>query len=160
MPWRINLSLKKYSFCDFLWRLDKNCSSKLIWRQNLPKGLNPRVLNPELQDWNTQIQIFSSLWKNFFCPIRQTVQKIIGDKLVADRQTTDRQQTDIFELTPIHMGNFNYYNFFFTYGWERTNGVKLIPPCSLLKFALLTCFARREINHLFFPLILYIAFNS
>ncbi len=81
-------------------------------------------------------------------PIRPTVQKTIGDKLVTDRrQTTDRQtdrQTDIFELTPIHKGNFKFF-FFFAFGRESTNGVKFIPPCSLRKFALLTCFARRGI---------------
>ncbi len=86
--------------------------------------------------------------KKKFCPIRQTVQKIIGDKLVTDRQTDNRQttdrQTDIFELTPIQMGNFNFF-FFFAYGRERTNGVKLIPPRSLRKFTLLTCFTRRVI---------------
>ncbi len=73
------------------------------------------------------------------------VQKIIGDEVVTDRQT-DRQ-TDIFELTPIHMGNFNFFLifFFFAFGRQRTNGVKFIPPSSLRKFASLTCSARREI---------------
>ncbi len=50
------------------------------------------------------------------------VQKIIGDELVTtDRQTDNRQtdrQTDIFELTPIHMGNFNL---FFFCVWEGDN---------------------------------------
>ena len=74
------------------------------------------------------------------------VQKIIGDELVTDnRQQTDRQQTDIFELTPIHKGNFFFF-FPFAFGMERTNGVKFIPPCSLRKFASLTCFARRGIK--------------
>ncbi len=36
--------------------------------------------------------------------------------------------------------------FFFSHGRERTNGVKFIPPCSLRKFATLTCSARRGIN--------------
>ncbi len=99
------------------------------------------MLTPELQDWNSQIHIFSSLCKNNFSPIRPTVQKIIGDELVTDRQTTDRQQTTDrhFWADPYPYGKF----FFFAYGRERTNGVKFIPPCSLRKFALLTCFARR-----------------
>jgi hypothetical protein len=97
------------------------------------------------------------------------VQKIIGEKVVTDRQqttdrqqatdrqqndnrqpttdnrqqTTDNRQTDIFELTPIHMGNFI---FFFAYGRERRNGMKFIPPCLLRKLALLTCFALRWIK--------------
>ncbi len=87
------------------------------------------------------------------------VQKIIGDKLVTDRQQTDRQtdrqtdnrqQTDIFELTPIHMGNFNFNFFFFLHWRERTNGVKFIPPCSLRKFASLTCLACRGIKYSLF----------
>ncbi len=45
------------------------------------------------------------------------------------------------------MENFNFFFFFFfAYGKERTNGVKFIPPCSLRKFASLTCFARRGIK--------------
>jgi hypothetical protein len=77
------------------------------------------------------------------------VQKIIGDKLVTDRQQTDNRQTDIFELTPIHMGNLNFFFFFFffAFGRERMNGEKFIPPCSLRKFASLTCFARSGINY-------------
>ncbi len=55
------------------------------------------------------------------------VQKIIGDELVTtDRQTTDRQttdrQTDIFELTPIHMGNFNFFFFFLRMGGRERMG--------------------------------------
>ena len=49
--------------------------------------------------------------------ITLTVQKIIGDKLVTDRQTTDNRQTDIFELTPIHKGNFKFFITFFCI-WE------------------------------------------
>jgi hypothetical protein len=82
-------------------------------------------------------------------PIRPRVQKIIGDKLVTDGRQTDRQtdrQKDIFELTPIHKGNFLLLLFFFAYGRERTNGVKFIPPYSLHKFAWLTCSARRGIK--------------
>jgi hypothetical protein len=58
------------------------------------------------------------------------VQKIIGDELVTDnrqtdrqqtdrQQTTDNRQTDIFELTPIHMGNFFFFFFFCI--WEGEN---------------------------------------
>ena len=64
------------------------------------------------------------------------VQKIIGDKLMTDNRQTDRQtdrqadrqtdrQADIFKLTPIHMRNF-----FFLQMGGRTNGGKVIPPCS------------------------------
>ncbi len=34
------------------------------------------------------------------------------------RQTTDDRQTDIFELTPIHKGNFRFKFFFFFCIWE------------------------------------------
>ncbi len=46
------------------------------------------------------------------------------------------------------MENFIYlfFFFFFAFGWKRTNGVKFIPPCSLRKFASLTCSARRGIS--------------
>ena len=40
------------------------------------------------------------------------------DNRQTDRQTTDNRQTDIFELTPIHMENFN---FFFFCIWEGEN---------------------------------------
>ncbi len=52
-------------------------------------------------------------------PIRPRVQKIIGDELVTDRRQTDDRQTDIFELTPIHKGNFLIFFFFCI--WEGKN---------------------------------------
>jgi hypothetical protein len=40
------------------------------------------------------------------------------DNRHTDRRT-DRQQTDIFELTPIHKGNFNFFKYFFFFCiWE------------------------------------------
>ncbi len=54
-------------------------------------------------------------------PIKSRVQKIIGDKLVTDGRQTDRQ-TDIFELTPIHKGNFLIFFFFLRMGGKKQMG--------------------------------------
>ncbi len=108
-------------------------------------------MTPELQDWNSQIHIFSSFCKEKFSPIRPMVQKIIGDELVTDNRQTDRQTTDrqTFLSWPSSIWEiffFFFFFFFFVYGRERTNGVKFIPPCSLRKFASLTCSACRGIK--------------
>ncbi len=76
--------------------------------------------------------------------IRRVKQSVLGFlSTYVCAQTTDNRQTDIFELTPIHMGNFFFFFFFFAFWRERTNGVKFIPPCLLRKFASLTYSARR-----------------
>ncbi len=50
----------------------------------------------------------------------QTTDRQTDNRQQTDRQqTTDNRQTDIFELTPIHMGNFNF-KFFFCI-WEGEN---------------------------------------
>ena len=135
--------MKKYTFCDD-W-------TKIVAQSWFCARIYPRALTLGRWPLNFRIKIlkysFSLVFVKKICPIRRTVQKIIGDELVTDRQQTDRQQTDrqqtnIFELTPIHKKTF-----FFHMG-GRTNGGKFIPPCLLRKFALLTCFARRGIMFL------------
>jgi hypothetical protein len=113
--WRVNLSLKKYTFCDNWTKIEAQS-----W---FGARIYPRAFTLGSWPLNFRIKIlkytFSLVFvKKKFIPIGPTVQKMIGDELVTDRQTTDDRQTDIFELTPIHKGNFF---FFFFCLWEGKN---------------------------------------
>ncbi len=141
--------MKKYTFCDN-W-------TKIVAQSWFGARIYPRALTLVRWPLNFRIKIlkytFSLVFvKKKFSPIRPKVQKIIGDQLVTDNRQTDRQQTtdnrQTFLSWPPSIWKiliFFFFFFFFAYGRERTNGVKFIPPCSLRKFALLTCFARRGI---------------
>ncbi len=80
--WRINLSLQKYTFWKH-W-------TKIVGQHWFGTRIYPRGLN-----LNFRIEIlkctFSLVFAKKIIPIRQTVQKILGDQLVTDNQQIDRQ---------------------------------------------------------------------
>ncbi len=112
-PWRINLSMKKYTFCDD-W-------TKIVAQSWIGARIYPRALTLGCWPLNFRIEslkyTFSLVFvKKKFAQSDKRFKKIIGDKLVTDnRQTDNRQtdrQTDIFEPTLIHMGNLILFLFF------------------------------------------------
>jgi hypothetical protein len=143
MPWGINLSLKKYTFCDN-W-------TKIVAQNWFGARIYPRALT--LGPWPLYFRII--ILKYIFPLV--FVKKIYPNQTngskdnwgqTRDRQT-DRQQTDnrqTFLSWPPSIWEILIFFFFFAYGRERMNGVKFIPPCLLRKFASLTCSTRRGKN--------------
>ena len=135
----MNLSLQKYTFCKYWTKIvGQSWFGARIYTRGLTLGGWP--LNSEIKISSYSFSLV--LYKNFY-PNQTNGSKNNWGWPTDRRLTTDDRQT-FLSWPPIHKGNFNF--FFCVYGRERMNGVKLIPPCLLRKFALLTCSACRGIR--------------
>jgi hypothetical protein len=141
MPWRLNLSLKKYTFCDY-W-------TKIVAQSWFGARIYSRALTLGSWPLNFRIKIlkytfFLVFVKKIFSPIRPMVQKIIRDELVTTDRQTDRQRDrqtflswppSIWEILILI-----FYFFLHMGGRERMGGNLYLLACyasSLCSLALL-----------------------
>ncbi len=108
---------EKYTFCDY-W-------TNIVAQSWFCARIYPRALTLGCWPLNFRIEILKYTF-SLVCVKKILPNQTNGSKdnwgRTRHRQTTDRQQTDIFELTPIHMGNFNFLFFFYILEGENQWG--------------------------------------